>query len=169
MAHSRSKCLSRLINNRKGYAGIIATIFLVLVILFLFFNVYTFYNNRNTALSGHGGASRTDGSGSQHRTGKRINFERRGSRGKQHSLVTCRIANNGPLSAQLVRLWIKDVTTNQTVNTETSIVLQPGSIIPYFNSVQIANVTTSDQFTFWFITTRGNAISAYPDTNQFMK
>jgi len=83
--------------------------------------------------------------------------------------ISCSITNNGTLPAELVRLWIKDI-TNQTVGNKImtpSIVLQPGSSTQYFNSANVANVSSFDQFSFWFITTRGNTISAYPGTNQF--
>ena len=83
--------------------------------------------------------------------------------------MTCSIADNGTLPAQLVRLWIEDMTNGTVGNLTISppIVLQPGTTIQYFNSVNVANVSSSDQFSFWFITTRGNVISEYPDTNQF--
>jgi hypothetical protein len=82
--------------------------------------------------------------------------------------VECNIADNGPLSAQLDRLWIKDTTTNLTVNTPVSIVLNAGSTTPYFNAINFPNMvlTSSDLFNFWFITARGNAISASPSANQ---
>lgn len=46
MAHSSSRKKLRI--NRKGYSAIIGTIFMVLIILFLYFNVFTFSLNRNT-------------------------------------------------------------------------------------------------------------------------
>jgi FlaG/FlaF family flagellin (archaellin) len=164
MDHSRSKRRSRLINNRKGYAGIIATIFLVLVVLFLFFNVYTFTNDRNTAYQDTVGqvAQMEADRNTEQATVSIVNA----AIAAQSNIVyvNCNITNNGPLSAQLVRLWIKDITTNQTGNTKTSIVLQPGSITSYFNLVNIANASSSDQFAFWFETARGNAISSSPST-----
>jgi hypothetical protein len=47
-----------------------------------------------------------------------------------------------------------------------SIKLQPGSSLQYFNFTRIANAGLLDQFSFWFISTRGNTISAFPNTNQ---
>ncbi len=83
--------------------------------------------------------------------------------------ISCTITNNGTLPTELVRLWIKDITTDTVGNTimTPSIILQPGSSIQYFNFTHVANAGSSDQFSFWFITTRGNTISAYPNTNQF--
>ena len=83
--------------------------------------------------------------------------------------ISCSITNNGTLPAELVRLWIKDVTQDTVGNTimNPSIILQPGHYIQYFNSSYVVNASSFDQFGFWFMTTRGNAISAYPDTNQF--
>ena len=83
--------------------------------------------------------------------------------------ISCLLTDNGTLPAQFVRLWIKDLTLNTTGNTlmAPAITLQPGSHIYYFNSTYVANAGPNDQFTFWFITARGNPISAYPATNQF--
>ncbi len=82
--------------------------------------------------------------------------------------VGCSIMNNGTLPTQLVRLWIKDITQNTVDNViiTPSITLQPGHSIAYFNSAYITNASFSDQMAFWFITARGNTISAYPSTNQ---
>ena len=79
------------------------------------------------------------------------------------------ITNNGTLPTQFVRLWIKDL-TNSTVGDivlNPPIVVQPGSSTQYFRSVPVINASNYDQFSFWFVTTRGNLISAYPDINQF--
>ena len=82
--------------------------------------------------------------------------------------VGCSIMNNGTLPTQLVRLWIKDVTKNtvDSIIMTPSINLQPGHSVAYFNSAYVANASFSDQIAFWFITTRGNTISAYPSTYQ---
>jgi hypothetical protein len=86
--------------------------------------------------------------------------------------VSCSVTNNGTLTATLVRFWIEDVTNHTIGNTIAassiySTVLQPGSSTYYFNSAKVANASSSDQFIFWFVTARGNIISAYPDINQF--
>jgi IPT/TIG domain len=82
--------------------------------------------------------------------------------------ISCTITNTGTLPAELVRLWIKDNTTDTVGNTimAPSIILQPGNSIQYFNSSRVANAGFFDMFSFWFISTRGNTISAYPNTNQ---
>ena len=82
--------------------------------------------------------------------------------------LTCTITNAGTLPTELVRLWIEDNTTNTVGNTVLSppIILQPGSSIQYFNFSRVANAGLLDQFSFWFISTRGNTISGYPNTNQ---
>ena len=83
--------------------------------------------------------------------------------------VSCSIEDKGPLPAQLVRLWVKDATSSLVGNSATSIILQPGSITKCFNAVNIAGVAGSDQFTFWFVTARGNTISASPSANQIVE
>ena len=83
--------------------------------------------------------------------------------------ISCLLADNGTLPSEFVRLWIKDITLNTTGNTlmAPTIILQPGSSTYYFNSTYVANAGPYDQFSFWFVTARGNTISAYPDINQF--
>ncbi|MFI4919949.1 MAG: hypothetical protein ACHP65_10385, partial [Legionellales bacterium] len=83
--------------------------------------------------------------------------------------ISCDVMDNGTLPTQMVRLWIKDLTQDTVGNTimNPPITLQPGFNMVYFNSSYVANASSSDQFSFWFTTTRGNAISAYPDTNIF--
>ncbi len=82
--------------------------------------------------------------------------------------ISCTITNTGTIPSELVRLWIKDNTTDTFGNTKISpsIILQPGSSIQYFNFSYVVNSRPVDLFSFWFITTRGNSISAYPNTNQ---
>ena len=83
--------------------------------------------------------------------------------------ISCSITNNGTLPTQLVRLWIRDITQNTVGNTimNPSITLQPGTHVVYFNSSYVTKASSSDQFAFWFISTRGNTISAFPNTDLF--
>ena len=48
MAHFRFH--KRFLKNKKGYSGIVATIFMVLVMLFLVFNVNMYMQDRDSAL-----------------------------------------------------------------------------------------------------------------------
>jgi hypothetical protein len=135
---------------------------MVLVVLFLYFNVFTFMLDRNTA------------------------FEDTSSQVKQMDIdrsteqvtilnplfevypvgqvaLTCTINNTGPLSVQLVRLWVKDLTNKQYGNvtiTTPPIILQPGDIQRFSLVVNIPGVSpTEKNFTFWFVTARGNTVS----------
>jgi len=83
--------------------------------------------------------------------------------------ISCSLTDNGTLPTQFVRLWIKDITQNTTGNIimTPAITLQPGSSTYYFKSTYVANAGSYDQFSFWFITARGNTISSYPAINQF--
>ncbi|MGA2680944.1 MAG: hypothetical protein ABSF44_03995 [Candidatus Bathyarchaeia archaeon] len=168
MIHSRAKPFNRLINNRKGYAGIISAIFLVLVILFLFFNVYTFYNNRNTAYQDTVGQVAQMAADRSTELATLSIVKPAAFPGNNIVYISCSIEDNGPIPSQIVRLWVKDLTNSAVGNSASSIVLQPGSITKYFNSVNIPNVSSSDQFTFWFLTARGNTIAASPSTTQMV-
>ena len=83
--------------------------------------------------------------------------------------ILCDITNNGTLPSEFIRLWIRDITNNTVGNTllSPSLVIQPGTSTEYFKSCTVLNASNYDQFSFWFVTTRGNLISAYPNINQF--
>ena len=83
--------------------------------------------------------------------------------------LTCSVTDNGTLPTELVRLWIKDLTSGTVGNVLVNpvITLQPGGSTYYFNSIKVANSSNYDKFIFWFISERGNSISAYPSINQF--
>ena len=83
--------------------------------------------------------------------------------------LLCDVTNNGTLPTELTRLWIRDITNNTIGNVllSPSLVVQPGSSIEYFKAVPVLNASNYDQFSFWFVTTRGNLISCTPNINQF--
>ena len=58
--------------------------------------------------------------------------------------ISCTITNTGTLPTELVRLWIRDNTTDTFGNTKISpsIILQPGSSTQYFNFSYIRTLLT---------------------------
>jgi hypothetical protein len=79
--------------------------------------------------------------------------------------VSCVITNTGPLSVEIVRLWVQDQPPTGTPNynsSVTSIILQPGNSTTFSRSVKINGAKLSDEFTLWFVTARGNRIPFSP-------
>jgi hypothetical protein len=69
--------------------------------------------------------------------------------------LSCVLNNTSPLVIQLVRLWVEDVTTQEYGNQALSIPLQQGESQSFTSTVNLAN-SAQDNFTFWFVTARGN-------------
>ena len=154
--------------NRKGIGTVFAMVFFLLIVMVVFAS-FVIILNQNTSLE----QTTTQA--------KQLDLDRYTELAtvsvanpetavlNQVVYVSCSITNNGTLPTQLVRLWIKDITQNTTGSTPMSpvITLQPGSSINYFNQAPVGNAQSNDQFSFWFISTRGNQISAFPGINQF--
>jgi hypothetical protein len=155
MDHSSRR--KRFLKNRKGYSGIIAAIFMVLIVLFLYFNVYTFMQDRNNAFQdtvSQVAQIDTD------RNAEQLSILANPTptvNGSQVNVIYD-VENTGPLAVQIVRLWVLASPDNTTGNTTMNLALQPGgsnsSIIPVNISFS-ANAT----FTIHFVTARGNIFS----------
>lgn len=81
-----------------------------------------------------------------------------------NTLVTlsCLINNTSPLVIQIVRLWVADNTNQQYGNLSLSIPLQQGETQAFNRTLELANNAT-DNFSFWFVTARGNNLPlTYP-------
>lgn len=153
MAHFRVKSRRIRARARTGYAGIISAIFLVLIILFFYFNVYTFMVNRNAAFQD---TTSQVAQMTMDQSQEQITISNATSTLLNGALcVKCTISNNCMLSVQVVRLWM-----NATSSPE-SIVLQPGEILtsaPF--PVSIASAHINDTIILRFVTARGNIFSA---------
>jgi hypothetical protein len=75
--------------------------------------------------------------------------------------MNCTITNTGPLSIQIVRLWLADLTLKEygSVSMSPPVVLQPGSGTTRLFFVNITGALANDSFSLWFVTARGNMIS----------
>lgn len=151
--------------NRKGYSGIIATIIMVLVILYFYFSVAMFSLNRDkdlqdvTARSTQLDADRN----AEKVTITNVTITQGPQPGQL--IVTCTLLNSGPVPIQLARLWLKDksLTQNNVGNVPlatTPVAIQPGSSLQQtFPPITIQGSSTSDSFFLWIITFRGNSFS----------
>lgn len=156
--HSRH--LKRFLKNRKGYSGIIATIFLVLVVLFLFFNVFMFMAQRNADLQDTiGQAQQMD---MDTKNEKLLISEAEISANNDQVSVDCKISNTGALTSQLVRLWVQSTIDSEAVSEvlNPAITIQLGETIAYSDSIAVSGASPSRENNFWFVTGRGNIVSA---------
>ncbi len=156
----------KLLKNKKGYSGILAAIFIVLIALFLYSNVYMFILDRNTAYEDTASQAQqmSIDRNTELVTLSNIETQITGNRIE----VSCNINNNGSLSAQILRLWVKDATINTYASIDIrdqNYNLQPGSSRPFLESVTLDNVASeNDEIALWFITARGNLATFYPNT-----
>lgn len=153
MTH-QSRFNRRFINNRKGYSGIIATIFMVLVVLFLIFNVQMFMLNRDAALQDTIGQSmqlEADTSVEQ-----LMFISQSATANGNQATVSWQMKNTSPIPIELVSLWVQGSSTAYGT-TSVSIVLGPGE-----SDTSSRTVTLNDAFSgsciFWFVTSRGNVL-----------
>lgn len=147
--------------NSKGYSGIIAGIFLVLLILLLYSNVFIFMLNQNTSFQdvvSEANQMDTDRS-SEKLTISDANY----TVVEDRVHVEAQVGNDGPVSVQIVTLWVLDTTTRKYgYNNTLDINLKTGDTLNLTESngmiVSIEDSNSSDVFSSWFITSRGNLI-----------
>lgn len=150
--------------NRKGYSALLATIFMVLVVLYLYFNVFMFTLNRDTdfqdavSRSQQLDADRND----EIVTITDASIIRLIPTGQL--FLRCTLTNNGSVPVQMARLWVQDKTRNTIGNVTLSnslVLLQLGSsrVSQLFPPVSLGTVSASDSFYVWFVTFRGNSFS----------
>lgn len=153
----------RFLSDRKGYAGIIAAIFMVLIALFLIFNVFMFTLDRNTAFqdsANQGDQLILDKNNEQ----IVINIPSHPIPSPGKVTVPLYVTNTSPLSIEIVSVWVQDLSitsSNPNYNrTVTAIALQPGMTKSLNVTVSIARAGSTDsQFICWLITARGNNVT----------
>ena len=147
----------RWIRSRKGYSGLIATIFMVLVVMYLYFNVFMFIQSRNVAFQDTISQSQQL---DVDRNTEQITISNATMVNAQPN-ISCTITNTGPLPVQIVRLWVQDleVKMHTTISISPPIVLQPGSRTTQSFPINIAGASVNDPFCLWFVTARGNLVS----------
>ena len=153
--------LNHLIRNRRGFSAVIATIFMVLVVLFLYFNVFMFIQNQDIKFQDAISQS------------QQLDVDRNAERvtianiqpaviGSDQVTITCTFINNSSLPVKITRVWIKDLVTGNVGNSTLSplpLVLSPGEItVPQTFTVSIQS--PSGWFYLQFVTSRGNLVSS---------
>ena len=142
----------RFARDKKGYSGIIATIFLVLVVLYLYYNVFMVTQNRNVAFQDVTSQS------------QQLDIDRSMERVRISDVtypvgrIALTIKNIGPLPVQLVRMWVHNSGEYTTLSFSPPIVLHSGSEISRDFPIGIGGSSTGD-IVFWFVTARGNLVT----------
>ena len=157
-----------ILRNKKGIGTVFGMVFFILIVMIVFAS-FIIILNQNTGLE------QATVQAKQMDSDRYTELSTVGIANSETAVlnnvayISCTITNNGTLPTELVRLWIKDLTTDTSGSKLLSppLILQPGNWTEYFNSANVLNVSPSDQLSFWFVTTRGNLISAYPAINQF--
>ncbi|MFQ6081134.1 MAG: hypothetical protein ACE5OW_05670 [Candidatus Bathyarchaeia archaeon] len=147
--------------NSKGVSGIIATVFLVLIVLFLYANVFTFILIQNTSFQevvSEVNQMDIDRS-SEKITVSNVNYTVVGD----EVYVEAQVTNDGPVSVQIITLWVIDTTTQKYGYNDTlNINLKTGDALNFTGSnalrVTIEDSSSSSVFASWFVTDRGNLI-----------
>ena len=156
------KARKKLIANSRGFSSIVGAVFAVLVMISLMSTVFVWSLSENTSYNNTVTQTRqADLDRSNEKIVANVTCTR-----VDNNLVAVNgnLSNNGPLSVQIVTLWVVDYDTTTYSNKSLSITLQPGNITflpsPKYN-VPLPNLQ-GDIYNFWFITARGNLISVNP-------
>ena len=151
--------------NRRGYSVLIGTIIMVLVVLFLYFNVYLFKLDRDKDFQDV--VSRSQQLDAD-RSSEKVTISSASSEygGGSAIVINCILVNNGSVPTQIVRVWLQDYNiTAPNVGTNElwsqNIVLQPGVTKPQkFTVVMPSGALAADSFALRLVTSRANLITA---------
>jgi hypothetical protein len=164
-----SQFLKKLITQRKAFSTVIGTIFMVLVVMFLFFNVFMFVQSQDVKVQNVVSQSQQIDS-DRNIEYNQVKFLQQPTviqdvyHPQQFIVSGIIIQNNCPFPVKLVRLWIED--QGQTPSHANSLpvswpsILDPGSsiLLPTY-SITIPGETSSiSRVNVWFVTSRGNQI-----------
>lgn len=159
MVHSLR--LNKILRSRKGYATLVATIIMVMVVMFLFYNVYLFklrsdadYQNaisRSQQLDGDQASEKLTVLNAAATNG-----------GTDAVIISCTLINDSHIPIQIVRLWLVDVTlpSSNTANVTLNLVLQPGARAFRSFLVTLPGAQFLHSFSARFVTSRANQVAA---------
>ena len=135
---------------------------MVLIVLFLVYNVSMFTLNQNTAFQdkvNQGDHLIIDKNNEQ----IVVNIPSRPIPSSKSIIVPLDITDTSPLSIEIVSVWVQDLSMTSNSNygsAATSIALQPGTTIVRNVTVSITGAKITDSnFKSWLITARGNNVT----------
>ena len=155
----------KLTNNKRGFSTVVAAIFMVLAIMFLFFNVFVFVQNQNSKLEDTVSQSaQLDADRLSELISTSASLAPIAIPGTTSCTFQCVFKNNSSLPVKIVRAYWIDTSTNvQTISA--TIVIAPGA--NNFNllsgtSFNSRTVRTVDMYfqVIALVTSRGNVILA---------
>ncbi len=160
----RSPRRRSIFRNRKGYSALMATIIMVLVVMFLFYNVYMSMMSRDTDLQNVISRSQQLDADRDAETLTILNPATTGGGGFP-IVVTCTLVNSGSVPIQVVRLWLKDLNSMSNLPAVTislinqNVVLQPGASSLRSFQVSMPGAFSSDTFALTLVSSRGNSLT----------
>jgi hypothetical protein len=139
------------------------TIILVLVVMFLFYNVYMFSLSRDADYQNIVARSQQLDAD---RAAESLRIQLASKTGGGNTIaVTCTLVNDGPVPIQVVRLWLKDSKPSINVVSVSlmsqNVVLQPGMSIQRTFSVTVPGGFGTDSFTLTLVTSRGKSVTTF--------
>jgi hypothetical protein len=137
---------------------------MVLVVMYLYFNVFMFIQSRNVAFQDVTSQSQQlDIDRNIERiTISNVTYTPVNSL-SGHYNIALTIKNTGPLPVQLVRMWVQNTQAEYTsVGISPPITVPSGGKITRDFSFTMGG-TSMDEIVFWFVTARGNLVSANAD------
>lgn len=153
MAHSsRNK---NPLTNRRGFSAVVGTIFMVLAVLFLYFNVYTFTQNQNTQFQDIISQSQQLDAdrNTEHITIETANYT---VLSQGHISLTVRFTNDSPLPVQIARVWAEDNANPSHISSlPLTLVMSSGNQKTQIFDLNMG-ATISGSLHVWFATSRGN-------------
>lgn len=147
--------------NRKGISGILATIFLVLILLFLYSQVYMFMQDENTKYQ--------NAATEMNQISLEKNREEFAVSDLEYTViddqvfVEVQIKNISPIPVQLKTFWILDKNSNNHAYIDALNINMNSGDVKYFTGIDtlVASLLDSDSsnvFSSWFVTSRGNLV-----------
>ena len=143
---------NRLFRNRKGYSGLIATIFMVLVVIYLYTSVFSVIQEQNLNFQ--------DATSQSQQIDTDRNTEKIAFSNVKYltNEITFVVKNSGPIPVQIVRLWVIQNSTGTSQSYPLTLVLAPSEKI---SDVSVkTNDAPSGDVSFLLVTARGNLVSS---------
>jgi len=137
---------------------------MVLIVLYLYYNLYLFTLNRETDFQDV--SSRSQQLDADRNAEKITISNVAESQSGNSIIISCMLTNNGSVATQIVRLWLTDFSVSPSdvsnVGLQTfKIVLQPGQQIPEtFTVPLLQGESAADSFALELVTSRSNIATA---------
>jgi len=148
----------------RGVSTVIAAIFMVIIIWYVALNVFSYTLFKNDQFRDvENELDRIDiERSSEHIAASDVNF----TADVDYVFVRAELENDGPVSVELVTLWIvQSATEKYGYVDELNIDLEVGETYSLAMPVEISGLNPARAFTGWFVTSRGNRIRIEEDSD----